>query len=136
MASLKQRKATQKMVENGGNASAAMRYAGYSEKSINNPSSLTQSKGFRAILEASGLTETLVASALVEDIKKKPQNRAKELALASDILGMRKQETIVQQAVVTSVYQIEARDFLMNPEYMKALQAFEGEMKKMLVSKR
>ncbi|MEK7228182.1 MAG: hypothetical protein AAB681_02395 [Patescibacteria group bacterium] len=136
MATQKQRLATQKSVENGGNITEAMRYAGYSEKTINNPSNLTQSKGFRAILEDSGLTETLVASALVEDIEKKPQNRVKELALASDILGMRKHETIVQQAVMTSVYQIEAREFLTNPEYMKVLQAFEGEMKKMLVSKR
>ena len=90
MSTIKQKLAIQKIVENGGNVTRAMREAGYSEASVNNPSSLTKSEGFKALLKASGLDEGLVVSALVEDINNKPQNRAKELKLASEILGMQR----------------------------------------------
>lgn len=94
MSTIKQKMALAKIVENGGNVTQAMRDAGYSEGSVNNPSSLTRSEGFKALLKASGLDEDLVVSALVEDIKKKPQNRAKELKLASEILGLQRQGSI------------------------------------------
>ena len=54
------------------------------------PSIVTESKGYLQALRDLGLTEELVTVSLVEDIEKKPQNRVKELALASDILQMRK----------------------------------------------
>ena len=54
------------------------------------PSIITESKGYLQALRDLGLTEELVTTSLVEDIEKKPQNRVKELALASDILQMRK----------------------------------------------
>lgn len=38
-----------------------------------------------------GLTKELVSSALVEDIKAKPQKRVRELELASRVLGMQQQ---------------------------------------------
>jgi hypothetical protein len=90
MPTFKQQSALEKLVENGGNATQAMREAGYSEATANNPSNLTESKGFKELLKASGLDESTVISALVEDIKNKPQNRVRELTLASDILGMKK----------------------------------------------
>lgn len=43
----KQKRAIQKMAENGGNASAAMREAGYSEETIKDPGKLTNSKAYR-----------------------------------------------------------------------------------------
>ncbi|GEM_PF-2810052 len=90
MTTLKQQFALEKLVENGGNVTQAMREVGYSEATINSPSNLTGSKGFKAILEASGLNENFLVSALVEDIKKKPQNRIRELTLGADMLGLKK----------------------------------------------
>lgn len=94
MTTIKQKMALARIVENGGNVTQAMRDVGYSEGSVNNPSSLTRSEGFKALLKSSGLDEDLVIRALVEDIKEKPQNRAKELKLASEILGLQKQGSI------------------------------------------
>lgn len=94
MTTIKQKMALAKIVENGGNVTQAMRDAGYSEGSVNNPSSLTRSEGFKALLKSSGLDEDLVIRALVEDIKNKPQNRAKELKLACEVLGLQRQGSI------------------------------------------
>lgn len=90
MATIKQKLALEKIVENGGNVTKAMRDVGYSEASINNPSTLTRSEGFKALLKSSGLDDDLVVSSLVDDIRNKPQNRAKELKLASEILGLQR----------------------------------------------
>jgi len=54
------------------------------------PSRILESKGYLQALRDLGLTEELVTTSLVDDINKKPQNRVKELSLASDILQMRK----------------------------------------------
>jgi hypothetical protein len=89
MTTRKQRLAIQKTVENGGNVTKAMREAGYSESTVNNPSNLTESQGYKDLLRASGLDESLVVSSLVSDIKKKPKNRIRELSLAADLLGMK-----------------------------------------------
>lgn len=51
MATIKQRKAVINLVENRGNVSKAMKDAGYSEKSAHNPSNLTESKGFKELLD-------------------------------------------------------------------------------------
>jgi hypothetical protein len=59
-------------------------------KLASQPSRVLESKGYLQALRDLGLTEELVTTSLVEDIEKKPQNRVKELALASDILQMRK----------------------------------------------
>jgi len=94
MATVRQKIVVQKLVENGGNLSKAMRDSGYSEATINNPSNLTESKGFKALLANSGLTDSLVLSELVSDIKNKPTKRLSELALACDILGLRKKKLL------------------------------------------
>lgn len=83
----KQRLATTNLVENGGNASKAMRDAGYSPTTARTPSKLTSSKGFRQIMEQYGLTDELLISALVEDIKSKKGNRRAELELAFKLKG-------------------------------------------------
>lgn len=98
MTTIKQKMALTKIVENGGNVTKAMRDVGYSEATTNNPSTLTRSEGFKALLKSSGLDEDLVVSALVEDIKNKPQNRAKELKLASEILGLQRQGSFIIQS--------------------------------------
>ena len=135
MPTLKQLQAAQKTVKNGGNVTRAMLEAGYAPATVNNPSNLTKSKGFRTILEKAGLTENLVATALVEDIKNKPQNRSRELALASDILGLRQTGTTLQQANINAQYHISPQEFLSNPIYQEAVKRFEDDLKKLLIQK-
>lgn len=54
--------------------------------------------GYLSALAKYGLTEDLIATALVEDIKSKPRNRIHELALGADILGMRKRHAEVDNS--------------------------------------
>ncbi len=51
MATEKQKKAMDKMVENGGIISKAMIEAGYSENTANTPQKLTDSKGWKELME-------------------------------------------------------------------------------------
>lgn len=95
MTTFKQKLALEKTVENGGNVTKAMREAGYSEATANNPSNLTKSEGYQLLLKEYGLDEEFVTKALVEDIKAKPQNRARELLLASEILGLKKKGSTI-----------------------------------------
>ena len=97
MSTIKQKLAIEKTVENGGNVTQAMRDAGYASATINNPSNLTQSKGFKEILANCGLTEDLVISSLVSDIKNKPEKRLGELSLAADILRIKKREIVLEE---------------------------------------
>ena len=88
--SLKARKAAKNMVENGGIVSKAMLAAGYSPATAKNPSKLTESKGFKQLADELGLTDEFITNALIDDIKNKPKNRSKELALAIKIKGLEK----------------------------------------------
>jgi phage terminase small subunit len=51
MATIKQKRAIKALVGNGGNVTAAMREAGYSENTINTPQKLTTSVGFLSIAD-------------------------------------------------------------------------------------
>lgn len=51
MATAKQKKALSKMIKNNGNVSKAMREAGYSKYTAKNPKKLTESAGFKELLE-------------------------------------------------------------------------------------
>lgn len=90
MPTIKQKLALKKIVENRGNVSKSMKAVGYSKNTAKNPKNLTESDGFKKLLKESGLDETLVLEALVEDIKYKPQDRIRELMLGAEILGLRK----------------------------------------------
>lgn len=92
MPTTKQKTAFNKMVENGGNVSQAMRDAKYAEATINTPQKLTESEGYQLLLKESGLTQELIATSLADDIKNKPKQRVSELSLGADILGMKKKE--------------------------------------------
>lgn len=83
----RQRKAFDKIVENRGNVSKAMREAGYPEITAKNPKNLTESKGFKILCEEHGLTDDLLVDSLVEDIKEKKGNRKAELELGFKIKG-------------------------------------------------
>lgn len=52
MATLKQKQAVKNVVENRGNVSRAMLDAGYSPKSAKNPKNLTESEGWRELLNS------------------------------------------------------------------------------------
>jgi len=51
MPTIKQKRAIQKMVENGGNASKAMESVGYSKNTAKTPQKLTESKGWQELVE-------------------------------------------------------------------------------------
>ncbi len=98
MSTIKQKLALQKTLENGGNITQAMRDAGYKETTINNPSNLTKSQAFQDMCEESGLTDTLLLSALIEDIKDKKGNKKAELELGFKIKGRLIQKTDITSA--------------------------------------
>ncbi len=97
MATKRQKNALNKMVENGGNVSKAMRDAGYSKETAKSPSKLLDSKGFMELMDELGLTDDLIVNALVDDIKMKPQNRTAELQLAVKMRGR-----LIEKADITS----------------------------------
>lgn len=103
MPTVKQRKALDKMVENGGVVSAAMRDVGYSAETAKTPQKLTESKGFKELLEEMGLTDELLTKALVEDIEKKPQNRKAELELGFKIKGRLNENPMANRTLVVIV---------------------------------
>lgn len=72
-ATLKQKKAIGLLVAKGGSVRNAMRQAGYAEATVKNPDKLTKSKGFIAVLDAAGLTDSFLAQ------------RHKELASAEEL---------------------------------------------------
>src|SRR4030042_5142392 len=52
MATIKQRRAVEKIMENNGNVSKSMKQVGYREATAKNPKNLTESKGFQELLAA------------------------------------------------------------------------------------
>lgn len=92
MATIKQKIAFNKMVENGGVASTAMISANYSPATAKTPQKLTESKGFQELCNEYGLTDDFLVKALIEDIDGKPKNRKAELELAFKIKGRMTEE--------------------------------------------
>ncbi len=92
MATMRQKMAVEALVANGGNVTAAMRKAGYTEATANTPQKLTESKGFEELCQEAGLTDDFILKALHDDIKQKPRRRSTELSLAADIRGLKKQK--------------------------------------------
>lgn len=87
MSTIKQQRAAEILVENGGNVSKAMRDAGYTDQTAKTPSKLTKSKGFMELMDDGGLTDELIIQSLVDDIRSKPGNRTTELMLAAKLRG-------------------------------------------------
>lgn len=90
MATIKQIKAINNLVENHGNVSKAMRDAGYDATTAKNPKNLTNSKTFQEKCEECGLTDDFLLKALKEDIELKPQDRKGELELGFKVKGKMK----------------------------------------------
>lgn len=68
MATIRQRRALAKIVENGGNVSKAMREVGYTAVSASTPSKLTNSKGWNELIEQY-LPDTLLAKVHKDGLK-------------------------------------------------------------------
>jgi hypothetical protein len=99
MSTYKQQQALNRIVENGGNVSQAMRDVGYSDNTAKTPQKLTESLGFIELCEEKGLTNDLLVSALVEDIRDKKGNRKAEIELGFKIKG-RLNSTQGKEAIV------------------------------------
>lgn len=98
----RQRLAVNKIVQ-GKSVSRAMLESGYDLTTAKNPKNLTESKGFRQLCEDNGLTESLVISSLVDDIREKPKGRVPELRLASEILGMTEHEAGGNKTLIINI---------------------------------
>ena len=75
------------------NKGELVKSVGYSEKSAAVRSTvIIEAKGVKDIVRAAGLTEDFIAKALKEDIESKVANRAPEMRLGAEILGMKQEE--------------------------------------------
>ncbi len=86
MATERQKLAVDKIIENRGNVSRAMLEVGYSPNTARNPKNLTDSDGFKELMETY-LPDDMLLRALSDDIEKKEGNRKAELELAFKIKG-------------------------------------------------
>ena len=75
----------------------------YAPSVAKNPKKLTGSKGFQEIYIKKGLTAGLITGALVEDIKKKPQNRLGEMRLGAEILKMNDKESEGNKTLIINI---------------------------------
>lgn len=82
----KQAVALNKVVENGGNVSKAMRDSGYSSSTAKNPKKLTGSKSWQEQL-SQYLDDEELLSCLLEDIRSNAGNRKALLELAFKLKG-------------------------------------------------
>lgn len=88
MATIKQKLAFNKIIENQGNVSKSMREVGYAFNTAKVLSkNLIETKGFQELCDEHGLTDDFLVKALIEDIDGKPKNRKAELELAFKIKG-------------------------------------------------
>ena len=122
MATIKQIKAVNKLVGNGGSITEAMREAEYSENTLNTPQKLTESKGYKELLIKHGLTEDLIVGALVEDIKSKPGKRLGELQYGGELIGINKEITEPDKGDT----------YIINPRIQIIVQKFEEDYRKEL----
>lgn len=118
MATIKQKKALNALVENGGNISQAMIAADYSLNTAHTPQKLTESQGFQELLEENGFTDDFLIKALREDIEKKPQNRIAELSLGFKIKGRLSDNPVGTQnnLIVLASEILEKNDINRSPE--------------------
>lgn len=84
---MRQVKALEYLVENGGSKSEALRKAGYSPAIVHSPDKVIESKGFQQLLEDSGLTDSFLLDSLKTDIENKAGNRLGELTLGFKLKG-------------------------------------------------
>ena len=113
MATERQKIAIDKVIENRGNVSKAMKEAGYTAASAKNPSNLTDSKAWAELMDIY-LTDDMLLRALSDDIEKKEGSRKGELELAYKLKGRmtEKQEVKIEHTLAPE--QQEAIDKALN----------------------
>lgn len=105
-----------------------LKSVGYGTGLQNQPKRVVESEGFKAALEEFGLTEELITTALVSDIKKKPEKRVQELKLGAEILGMvKREEKPVDNSKTTY-------NFIFSPEVQNRVRDINEDIKKMLIN--
>lgn len=102
--------------------------SGYSEKTALTPKTVTELPGFKQALRELGLTEELITSSLVQDIKAKPEKRIQELKLGAEILGMVKREDEVPKGI-NNTY-----NFLFSEETQKQIREIDNVIKARLIN--
>ena len=95
---------------------------------VQDPKRIIESVGFKQSLTEYGLTEELITTALVTDIKGKPEKRVQELKLGAEILGMVKREE-APKSDVKNTY-----NFLFSPEVQERVKVVNEDIKKMLIN--
>jgi len=86
-------------------ARQALLNAGYSEKTVTKPSSVTKSKGFIQAMEDLGITDEFLNEALKADIKAKKGNRLGELTLAYKLKGHLKEQKQGDKTLILNITQ-------------------------------
>src|SRR3990167_6997744 len=71
-----------------------LKSVGYGAGLKNSPKRVIESEGFKSALAEFGLTEELITSSLVEDIKAKPKSRVQELKLGFALISSTKELVI------------------------------------------
>lgn len=131
----KQRKAARAIVENltkdkPQTQAVVLANIGYSKGITETPSMVTESRGFKLALAELGLTEDLITTSLVEDIKKKPQRRIQELKLGAEVLGMVKREEPNKTNDSKNTY-----NFIFSQNVQERVRAIDSEIKNLLTQK-
>jgi len=129
----KQRKAARAIVENLSKdkplpTGQVLENVGYN-KIIQDPKRIIESTGFKLALAELGLTEELITTALVEDIKEKPQNRIQELKLGAEVLGMVRRDEEPPKSQSQTTY-----NFIFNAETQASVKEFEEKLKARLIN--
>ena len=94
MSTLRQKKLAKMVLENpklmeDGKKGKLVAMGGYNESIVRHPERVLGSKGFNQELEKYGLTDELITTSLVSDIKAKPKKRLGELNLAAEMKGLK-----------------------------------------------
>lgn len=103
MPSPRQRLAVKNVSEvmgNGGSIKSALIKSGYSIETAETPSLVLESKGFKMLCEDAGLTDNMILKAIADDIKQKPRDRSKELAIACKVKGLYKADNEQQAKAI------------------------------------
>lgn len=79
---------------------------GYGNSIQKTPAKVLNSPGFKEALAEYGLTEELITTSLVFDIKEKPKHRFLELNLGAEILGMKDRQGLPNGTTITNFTQI------------------------------
>lgn len=132
----RQRKAAIAIVENATKdkplpTGQVLESVGYGEGLQNQPNRVLESAGFKAAMGELGLTENLIATSLVADIKKKKGKRYHELKMGAEILGMVKRAPEEPPKGPTNA----TYNFIFSAETQAEVKAIEERIKAQLLRK-